>query len=120
MEILISIILWIIFAGIPTLIVLIPTFFVLKSKGMNKLFHYLVSSAVIGFVVMYLLKLVPYVLSGFIEQQSAGVHIVLGGSITLNGYIHFASDSILGVLITGTIGFCWSYFLVNGQKPTKA
>ena len=120
MEILISIILWIIFAGIPTMIVLIPIFFVLKSKGMNKLLHYLVSSSFIGFVVIYLLKLVPYVLSGLIEQRSAGVHIVSNGSITIDGYIHFASDSILGALIAGTIGFCWWYFLVNRQKPNQS
>lgn len=116
MEVLISIVLWIIFAGIPTLIVLIPTFFVLKSKGMNKLFHYLITSLLIGFVVIYLLKLAPYVLSGIMVQQNEGVLIVSSGTITLEGYIYFASGSLLGAFITGTIGCCWWYFLVRWQN----
>jgi hypothetical protein len=86
---------------------------------MNKLFDYLVMSSTIGFCVLFLLRLAPYVLSGHLEQTSDGIHIVSGGTITFDGYIHFASESILGALIAGLIGTCWWYCLVCPQRRDR-
>lgn len=116
MEILVFIITWIIGAALPTLIVLIPSFFILKSKKLNRLSHYLTVSSIAGFLVLLFLKLTPYLLSNLQSLQIGNIIIISDGYITNEGYFYYASRSLIGALMAGLIGLAWWFILV---KPPK-
>jgi len=96
-----------------SLIVIIPLFFLLKSRKLNSLWHYLAISALISYAINFLLNFIS--LAGYKSLTISGNQIVLNEAITSEGSICLMKTSSTGAVFGLLVGAAWWFFLVKGK-----